>query len=250
MAAARIIASRMARTIARAVSWAGAWAVVMDGSGVEVGALERSPPPKAMPRAGHCTPRFQRPSGAAMKPVPQWENRGSCGPPIMGSRTMQQAIFITGAGGGIGAATARLFAAKGWQVGGCDLRMEAIESLADAIGRERFKPYVADVRDRASLAPAISDFAARHGGRLDAVFANAGVLFMAPDDQIDPEQKDLQVDVNVKGVMRDVTRASPPAIPGGARRACRAAQPRRDGTRRTPRTHRVRAAVRATAVPA
>ena len=125
----------------------------------------------------------------------------------MTSRTMS--IFITGAGGGIGSATAQRFAAEGWHVGGCDLRPEPVNGLADTIGRERFTPYVADVRDRASLAPAIDDFAARHGGKLDAVFANAGVLFMAPDDQVTAAQKDLQVDVNVKGVMHTFDAALP-----------------------------------------
>ncbi len=127
----------------------------------------------------------------------------------MTSPTASASIFITGAGGGIGAATARLFASKGWHVGGCDLSTAVIESLADAIGRERFTPYVADVRDRAAVARAIDDFAARCGGKLGAVFANAGVLFMAPDAQVTPAQKDLQVDVNVKGVLHTFDAALP-----------------------------------------
>ena len=127
----------------------------------------------------------------------------------MTSRTASASIFITGVGGGIGTATARFFASKGWHVGGCDLGSAVIESLADALGRERFTPYVADVRDRAAVARAIDDFAARCGGKLGAVFANAGVLFMAPDDQVTPAQKDLQVDVNVKGVMHAFDAALP-----------------------------------------
>ena len=122
---------------------------------------------------------------------------------------MNGSIFITGAGGGIGSATARRFAAEGWHVGGCDLRPEPVNALADAIGRERFTPYVADVRDRAAVAQAIDDFAARHGSRLDTVFANAGVLFMAPDEQITPAQKDLQIDVNVRGVLHTFDAAMP-----------------------------------------
>ena len=70
----------------------------------------------------------------------------------MTNRTMTRSIFITGVGGGIGTATAQLFAAKGWRVGGCDLSTAVVESLADAVGRERFTPYVADVRDRAAVA--------------------------------------------------------------------------------------------------
>ncbi|MBK7903908.1 MAG: SDR family NAD(P)-dependent oxidoreductase [Proteobacteria bacterium] len=127
----------------------------------------------------------------------------------MTSRTANASIFITGVGGGIGTATARLFASKGWHVGGCDLSTAAVESLSAAIGRERFTPYVTDVRDRSAVARAIDDFAALCGGKLDAVFANAGVLFMAPDDQVTPAQKDLQVDVNVKGVMYTFDAALP-----------------------------------------
>ena len=122
---------------------------------------------------------------------------------------MSNTLFITGVGGGIGTATARHFVSKGWHVGGCDLSAGAVESLADAIGRERFTPYVADVRDRAAVERAIDDFAARCDGKLGAVFANAGVLFMAPDDQVTPAQKDLQVDVNVKGVMHTFDAALP-----------------------------------------
>ena len=54
----------------------------------------------------------------------------------MTSRTVNGSIFITGAGGGIGTATARLFISKGWRVGGCDLSTAVVESLADAIGCE------------------------------------------------------------------------------------------------------------------
>lgn len=102
----------------------------------------------------------------------------------MTNRTMTRSIFITGVGGGIGLATAQLFAAKGWRVGGCDLSTAVVESLADAVGRERFTPYVADVRDRAAVARAIDDFTARCGGKLGAVFANAGVLLQIHTDEI------------------------------------------------------------------
>ncbi len=40
-------------------------------------------------------------------------------------------------------------------------------------------------------------FAEFNNGRLDAVFASAGVLFMGPNEDITRAQKKLQVDVNV-----------------------------------------------------
>lgn len=116
---------------------------------------------------------------------------------VPGPRT----IFITGAGAGIGAATARLFAREGWLVGGSDLHMESLAAVQADLG-ERFVPYVADVRDRAAMAEAITHFADHHGGGgLDAVFANAGVLFMGPDDALTAGQKQALIDVNVCGVM-------------------------------------------------
>ena len=123
--------------------------------------------------------------------------------------TTSQTIFITGAGAGIGAATARLFASRGWIVGGSDIHAEHLESLQQELGAERCQTFLADVRDRDTMKIAIGEFAARHGGRLDAVFANAGVLFTGPDDTLAPEQKRLLVDVNVNGVVNTFDAALP-----------------------------------------
>ena len=61
--------------------------------------------------------------------------------------TAARSIFITGAGAGIGAATARLFAGRGWRVGASDVDAGALESLARELGRERVSTHPADVRD-------------------------------------------------------------------------------------------------------
>ncbi len=113
--------------------------------------------------------------------------------------TAGKAIFITGAGAGIGAETARLFARSGWRVGASDVNAAALVTLQRECGADRVSTHVADVRDFAAVASAIGEFTDRTGGRLDAVFANAGVLFMGPDETITPAQKDLLVDVNVRG---------------------------------------------------
>ena len=120
-----------------------------------------------------------------------------------------QTIFITGAGAGIGAETARLFARNGWIVGASDVDEAALGALQRELGAERVSVHRADVRDRASLESAVRDFTARADGRLDALFANAGVLFMGPDESITPAQKDLLVDVNVKGVIHAIDAAFP-----------------------------------------
>ena len=115
-----------------------------------------------------------------------------------------RAIFITGAGAGIGAETARLFARNGWLVGASDVDATALAALERELGAERVSTHVADVRDRASVAAALAAFMRRTGGRLDALFANAGVLFMGPHETITEAQKNLLVDVNVKGVIHTI----------------------------------------------
>jgi NADP-dependent 3-hydroxy acid dehydrogenase YdfG len=123
--------------------------------------------------------------------------------------TAQKAIFITGAAAGSGAATARLFARNGWLVGACDVNQAALGALQRELGVERVSLHPADVRDRAAVATALRDFTSRTAGRLDALFANAGVLFMGPDETLEPAQKDLLVDVNVKGVIHAIDAAFP-----------------------------------------
>jgi len=118
-------------------------------------------------------------------------------------------IFITGAGAGIGAETARLFARNGWIVGASDVNEAALGALQRELGAARVSVHTADVRDRASVESAVRDFAASSGGRLDALFVNAGVLFMGPDETITPAQKNLLVDVNVKGVIHTIDAAFP-----------------------------------------
>jgi len=123
--------------------------------------------------------------------------------------TAARSIFITGAAAGIGAETARLFAGNGWFVGASDVNAEALAALERELGADRVSIHVADVRDRSSVDAAVRAFTARTGGRLHAVFANAGVLFMGHDETITPAQKDLLVDVNVKGVIHTIDAAFP-----------------------------------------
>jgi NADP-dependent 3-hydroxy acid dehydrogenase YdfG len=120
-----------------------------------------------------------------------------------------RSIFITGAGAGIGAETARLFASRGWRVGASDVDAAALEALARETGSAALSTHLADVRDFAAVQAALREFTAPAGGRLDVVFANAGVLFMGPDETITRGQKDLLVDVNIRGVMHTIDAAFP-----------------------------------------
>jgi NADP-dependent 3-hydroxy acid dehydrogenase YdfG len=121
----------------------------------------------------------------------------------------QRTIFITGAAAGIGAATARLFARNGWRVGAADVDVRGLEALVAELGAGRCSAHVADVRDPAAVEAAVRAFATDTAGRLDVVFANAGVLFMGPDEGLTRAQKDLLVDVNARGVLHTIDAAFP-----------------------------------------
>ncbi len=87
-----------------------------------------------------------------------------------------QVAFITGAASGIGAGTARRFAEEGAQVALADVQAEAGERLRSelaALGYEAI--YVdCDVSNPEAVQQAIATTVA-HWGRLDIVFANAGI---------------------------------------------------------------------------
>jgi len=84
--------------------------------------------------------------------------------------------LITGAGSGIGRATAGLFASEGAAVIVNDVNREAAEATVEAMGpaRERGYAIVADVSDSAAVRTMFAEVAQQFGG-LDILFNNAGV---------------------------------------------------------------------------
>jgi NAD(P)-dependent dehydrogenase (short-subunit alcohol dehydrogenase family) len=115
--------------------------------------------------------------------------------------TEQKAIFITGGGSGIGRATALLFAARGWFVGIADMNEKGIAETRALLPEGQSSAHIMDVRNRAQWAAALADFTAHTGGRLDVMFNNAGIARGGKFDAISPEDHDLLVDINFKGVM-------------------------------------------------
>ena len=108
-----------------------------------------------------------------------------------------QAIFITGAASGIGAATARLFAAKGWRVGLADINAAGLAAVAaDCPGSST---YVMDVRDRDAWTASLDAFTG--GGGLDVLFNNAGVPSGGPFEQNSWDLIDRTVAINLGGVI-------------------------------------------------
>jgi NAD(P)-dependent dehydrogenase (short-subunit alcohol dehydrogenase family) len=82
----------------------------------------------------------------------------------------QQTILITGCSSGIGECVARGLAQRGWRVFATCRQAADVERLA-ASGLEAL---LLDVDDSASIDAALAEVLARSGGRLDALFNNAG----------------------------------------------------------------------------
>ncbi|MDF2446501.1 MAG: short-chain dehydrogenase [Moraxellaceae bacterium] len=119
-----------------------------------------------------------------------------------------RSIFITGAAAGIGAATARRFAAEGWFVGLFDVDVAGVERLAAELGAARTIAGRLDVADAAQWQEALAAFMAR-AGRLDALVNNAGILASGAFDSIPLARQQAIVDVNVKGVLNGCHAAFP-----------------------------------------
>ncbi len=94
-----------------------------------------------------------------------------------------QVAVITGAGGAIGAATARLFARRGAHVALLDVDAEAIDGLAEEIG-ERALALRCDVNDADTVATAFSR-CCEHFGGVDILVSNAGAAWEGPIDTLD-----------------------------------------------------------------
>lgn len=113
----------------------------------------------------------------------------------------RRSIFITGAASGIGLATAKRFAAAGWFVGLSDVNEAGLQAALSAIGPENGATFVLDVRDRDHWAAAIEVFGKATGGRCDVLMNNAGIARYGWFETITPEEADLEVDINIKGVI-------------------------------------------------
>lgn len=103
---------------------------------------------------------------------------------------------ITGAGSGIGAAVATAFASKGAQVVLLDLNAQAVESMAASL--ENAKSWVCDVTDAASVENVISQVEADFG-RIDILVNSAGIVDLAPAEELTQSAWQRTLDVNLTG---------------------------------------------------
>lgn len=105
-------------------------------------------------------------------------------------------VLITGAGRGIGAASARRLAAGGAKVVLADIDKAAVEKLAAELGGVAVQADVTRAADITSMV----DEAYRRFGRLDVLFNNAGVIRVQPLLEVTEAEWDRVMAVNLRAV--------------------------------------------------
>jgi len=123
--------------------------------------------------------------------------------------------LITGASRGIGAATARAFAAAGANVVLTARSADALSELAQEIGGKALA-LPCDVADAKAVQACVAKTIAHFGG-LDVLIGNAGMI--APISRLadtDPDAYSRTIDVNLKGVFYGMQAVLPHMVAQGA----------------------------------
>lgn len=119
-------------------------------------------------------------------------------------------VLITGASSGIGAATARMLAAKGAHVAVAARRKDRLDGLVETIVSEGglATAFAMDVTDRAQVLAVVDTIVADHG-RIDVLINNAGLMPIRPMAEVNVDEWDAMIDVNLKGVLYGIAAALP-----------------------------------------
>lgn len=115
--------------------------------------------------------------------------------------------LITGGNSGIGLATAQLFLLEGARVVVSGRDRKTLDIAQEKLGQESLVVQT-DVSNLTQLDSLYQAIRARYG-RLDIIFANAGVATPCPLEQMSEERFDTVFDINVKGAYFTIQKALP-----------------------------------------
>jgi 3-oxoacyl-[acyl-carrier protein] reductase len=119
-------------------------------------------------------------------------------------------VLVTGAGIGIGRATARAFAKAGHRVVVTDILADEGRATVDAIARQGglAEFHALDVRSTAQVDAVLAAVEQSHGP-LDVVVANAGIAHKSPLAELTDERWNHTIDIDLTGVFRTIRAAAP-----------------------------------------
>ena len=119
-------------------------------------------------------------------------------------------VIITGAGIGIGRATALAFGKAGYRVIVTDILESEGEAVASAINADGgvAEFHKLDVTSTEEAEAVVARVETAHG-TLDTIVCNAGIAHKVPLDELTDEKWDFTFDVDLKGMMRLIRAAVP-----------------------------------------
>jgi 3-oxoacyl-[acyl-carrier protein] reductase len=128
------------------------------------------------------------------------------------------AVVTAAAGAGIGAAITRRFAADGFDVVVTDAHERRCQELADELGRQYDRPYLAiplDVTEAGAI-EACMDTVVAEKGRIDVLVNNAGWSKIEPVSEMSLETWQRCLDVDLTGTFLGMRHALPHMIKAGS----------------------------------
>ena len=126
-------------------------------------------------------------------------------------------IMISGANRGIGLATAKLLVDRGYQLSLGARDVAALDAATASLPADRILRHEWDARDRDTYKAWVAA-TKEHFGRIDGVFANAGIALNVTLEDEDETAYDEMWEVNFKGPLRLIRAAMPMLRAAGAGR--------------------------------
>ncbi|HWU31543.1 MAG TPA: SDR family NAD(P)-dependent oxidoreductase [Marmoricola sp.] len=120
-------------------------------------------------------------------------------------------VIVTGASDGIGGATVRELIGKGANVALVDLTQQSVDDFAVSLPPAQVLPIAADVTDVAQMTVVVDATVARFG-KVDVVFANAGIAYPGTLESADLAAYERVIEVDLFGVIRTIKPALPQII--------------------------------------
>ncbi|MEL6830951.1 MAG: SDR family oxidoreductase, partial [Pseudomonadota bacterium] len=117
-------------------------------------------------------------------------------------------VIVTGAGSGIGAATAKRFAADGWNVTLNGRRRNKLEEVVADLPKDQVLIVDGDVSETETNDRLVAETVERFG-RIDCLVNNAGIARVAPLGDLSREDFEAMMTINVTGIFSLCTAALP-----------------------------------------